>query len=138
MSLQPQRKAARAPPGSAGGFVPVERCDSDPRFLGTRMSPAAPTLSVSEAVGVALSQLPPKKITALRIQEIAEIQPRVAHGAAPRCLFSWLKNVSQHKESLHSHLVGCPGRRHTKEEPEVCVCCTQRAKNQTPCVNRRS
>lgn len=61
MSLQPQRKAARAPPGSAGGFVPVERCESDPRFLGTGMSLAAPTLSVSNAVGVALSHLPPKK-----------------------------------------------------------------------------
>lgn len=113
-------------------FNSVERCDADPRSLHTGM-PARwlPLLSTSAAVGVAPSY-PPKQITALRIQESSQIQQRVACRDDPRCLFSWLKNTSLCKESLHSHLVGCPGRRHTYEEPEICVCYTLIARNQTP------
>lgn len=88
-------------------------------------SSAAPTLSTSAAVGVAPSY-PPKQITARRIQESSEIQQRAARRDDPQCLFSWLKNISLCKESLHSHLVSYPGRRYTYEEPEICVCATHK------------
>lgn len=95
----------------------MERCDSDPRFLSYwDVCLAALTLSASAAVGVALSYPPKKKFTALRIQERSGIQPRAARKDDPQCLFSWLKNTSLCKESLHSHLVGCSGRKDTNEE----------------------